>query len=142
MEERLRRRVAELGYECSLQESCVNIAWLYLLGSFDPKVVQCFLDEDGSAKTSESEEEYDLVWASTSAMLDEGERVDRLADLAPPSVKTPQQVLDSLNRRVGAEPIDQGIRRDTPSGTPEAPQRGVRDEAVKPARWVCRQNGL
>jgi len=37
MKERLRRRVAELGYECSLQESCVNIAWLYLLGSFDPR---------------------------------------------------------------------------------------------------------
>ncbi|MFQ5463799.1 MAG: hypothetical protein ACE5E5_14375, partial [Phycisphaerae bacterium] len=97
MEERLRRRVAELGYEGSLQESCVNIAWLYLLGSFDPKAVQCFLDEDGSAQASESEDEYDLVWASTSAMLDEAERVGRLDFLAAPSVKSPEQIRSMLS---------------------------------------------
>ena len=103
MEERLRRRVAELGYEGSLQESCVNIAWLYLLGSFDPKAVQCFTNGGGSAKASEREDDFEVVWASTSAMLDEAERVGRLDDLAPPSIKTPEEIIDLLGRRFGQD---------------------------------------
>lgn len=109
MEKRLRQRLAELGWNESL-ESCLNIAWLYLIGAFDPKVVQRFVDEDGSAKTSECEHGFDHAWVSTSAMLDEAARVGRLDDLAPPSIKTPEQILSMLARRRESDEQEPRVR--------------------------------
>ena len=102
MKERLRRRLAVLGWDGSLEEACLNIGYQYLVGAFDPAVLRPFMNEDGSVRTRGYEHgAFDLVWASTAAMLDEAERVGRSDLLAPPAVKTAEQVLDLLNRRFG-----------------------------------------
>ena len=102
MKARLRQRLAELGWSGPIEESCINIAWLYLVGAFDPAVLRPFMDEDGSPRTREREYgAFDPVWASVLAMLDEAERVGRSDDLAPPSIKTPEQVVSMLGRRFG-----------------------------------------
>ena len=102
MEKRLRRRLAELGWSGPIEEACINIAWLYLVGAFDPAVLRPFMDEDGSPRTGECEYgAFDPVWASVLAMLDEAERVGRSDDLAPPSINTPEQVVRMLGRRFG-----------------------------------------
>ena len=102
MEERLRRRVAALGWDGSLEEACLNIGYQFLVGAFDLAVLRPFMNEDGSAKTRGYEHgAFDLVWASTAAMLDEAERVGRSDLLALPAVKTPEQIIDLLGRRFG-----------------------------------------
>ena len=104
MEERLRARLSALGWRGEVDEACINIAWLYLVGAFDPKVLSPFMDEGGSARTRECEHgAFDPVWASVLAMLDEAERVGRSDELAPPSIKTPEQILSMLGRRQGQD---------------------------------------
>ncbi|MCH8851823.1 MAG: site-specific integrase, partial [Planctomycetes bacterium] len=44
-------RLAELGWSGPIEEACINIAWLYLVGAFDPAVLRPFMDEDGSPNT-------------------------------------------------------------------------------------------
>ena len=104
MKKRLRRRLAALGWDGSLEEACLNIAYQYLIAAFDPRVLRRFMNEDGTVTTPRYEHRaLDLVWASTSAMLDEAESAGRLNDLAPPSIKTPEQILSMLGRRQGQD---------------------------------------
>ena len=106
MEERLWLRLSDLGWNTvPIEDTCLNIIWLYAAGGFDLSVLRRCCDEDDSLRTDEKGDgdELDSALLSVSAMLDEAERVGRLDFLAAPSVKSPEQIVSMVSRRFGQE---------------------------------------
>ena len=104
MKERLRRRLAALGWDGTpINDACLNILYQYACGGFDIEVLRPFFDEGGSSCGDRGDGAYDPALRSAAALLDEAERVGRLDDLAPPSIKTPEEIIDLLGRRFGQD---------------------------------------
>ncbi len=102
MEERLWSRISAIGWNGTpINLACLNIVYLYACGGFDIEVLRPFFDECGSPCDDRGDGAYDPALRSAAAMLDEAERVGRLDDLARPSIKTPEQIIDLLGRRFG-----------------------------------------
>ena len=99
MSSQLESRLAALGWgevECEIETVFSNILWLYVCGSFDMKFLRRFLMDDGSPRVGEPGEAYLQLLTE---MLNEAERTGRLACLAAPAVRTPEQILRLLSQR-------------------------------------------
>ncbi len=102
MEERLWSRISALGWNGTpINEACLNIVFQYACGAFDLEILRPFFDEDGSPCGNRGDDAYDPALRSVAALLDEAERLGRLDELARPSIKTPEQIVDLLGRRFG-----------------------------------------
>ena len=106
MEERLWLRLSDLGWNTvPIEDTCLNIIWLYAAGGFDLSVLRRCCDEDGSPRGDGCGQgaQLDSALLSVSAMLDEADRVGRLDFLAAPRIQTPEQIVSMVSRRFGQE---------------------------------------
>jgi len=102
MEEQLWSRLSALGWDGTpVNDACLNIVYQYACGGFDIEVLRPFFDECGSQCGDRGDGAYDPALRAAAALLDEAERVGRIDDLAPPSIKTPEQIIELLGRRFG-----------------------------------------
>ncbi len=102
MEEQLWSRLSALGWDGTpINEACLNIVYQYACGGFDIEVLRPFFDDRASPCSDRANGAYDPALRTAAALLDEAERVGRLDDLSPPSIKTPEQIIDLLGRRFG-----------------------------------------
>ncbi len=104
MEDRLWSRLAALGWDGTpINDACLNIVYQYACGGFDLEILRPFFDECGSPRSDRRDGAFDPALRSAAALLDEAERLGRLDDLAPPSIKTPEEIISLLGRRFGQD---------------------------------------